>query len=480
MEIIQRASQPLSMLRLNLRFDDAAAEVRFQTEDASRWLLFTRLSICLGLAFYASFGFVDTFVAGDALSIVLAIRFGAVCPILLSIIVVTFTRCFQHYEHEILLSMLLIAGGAIAAMTALMPPPGNYLYSFGIDVVIIYVSILTRLRYDMVGAGALVLGLADQPVILFVNPMPPGPLITEEAFLLVAVVVGTLGSYWRDTYARRSFANEELLREEMVRSNALLIEAEAANRAKSEFLANMSHELRTPLNAIVGFSEILQHDLLGATTWFKYREYARDIHNSGQHLLGIINNILDLSKIEAGKHVLKETLVTPAAVVEAAALLVRARAQDAGLDFDARLAADPVVLRGDELAMKQMLVNLLTNAIKFTPKGRVSLTGGLAPNGSYRFVVVDTGIGMSPQEIEVAMTPFGMVESAFNRRHQGTGLGLPIVASLAKLHGAELEIVSEPGSGTQITLAFPGERVVCDSAWKIDPDRGVIGDRMTA
>jgi signal transduction histidine kinase len=362
-----------------------------------------------------------------------------------------------------------------------MPHPGKYLYSFGIDVVIIYVSILTRLRYAMVGAGALVLGLTDQPVILFLNPMPPGPLIAEEAFLLVAVVVGTLGSYWRDTYARRSFANEELLREETARSNALLIEAEAANRAKSEFLANMSHELRTPLNAIVGFSEVLQHDGLGPTTRFKYREYARDIHNSGQHLLGIINNILDLSKIEAGKHVLKESLVVPASVVEAAARLIRARAQAAGLDFDARLAADRVVLRGDELAMVQMLVNLLTNAIKFTPKGRIGLTGGLAPEGGYRFVVADTGIGMSPQEIEVAMTPFGMVESAFSRRHQGTGLGLPIVTSLAKLHGATLEIVSEPGSGTQVTLIFPVERVLRDPAGKtIGPDRGVIGDRMTA
>jgi signal transduction histidine kinase len=481
MEIIQRASQPFSMLRRKLRFEDPAAEARFQAEDAGRWLLFTRFSICLGLAFYASFGFVDPFVAGDALSAVLAIRFGIVCPILLAAIIITCTPRFQHHEHKILLSLLLSAGGAVIVMTALMPPPGNYLYTFGIDVVIIYVSILMRLRYEILGAGALLLALADQPVILFLNPMPPGPLIGEEAFLLVAVVVGTLASYWRDSYARRSFAYEELLRDEMGRSNALLIEAEAANRAKSEFLANMSHELRAPLNAIVGFSEVLQHDGLGPRTALKYREYARDIHNSGQHLLGIINNILDLSKIEAGKHVLKETLVAPAAVVEAAARLVRARAEAAGLDFDARVAADRVVLRGDELAMVQMLVNLLTNAIKFTPDGRVSLTGELAPDGCYRFLIADTGIGMSPQEIEVAMTPFGMVESAFSRRHQGTGLGLPIVTSLAKLHGAKLEIASEPGCGTRVTLAFPVERVLRDPAGKrIDPDRGVIGDRMTA
>lgn len=480
MPIIRRGSQPFSMPRPNLRFADPAAEARFQAEDARRWLFFTRFSICLGLAFYAGFGFVDPFVDGDALSIVLAIRFGVVCPILLSAIVISFTSYFQHYEHEVLLSILLVAGGAVIVMTAFMPPPGKYLYTFGIDVVIIYVSILMRLRYDFLGAGALVLALADQPVILFLNPMPPGPLIGEEAFLLVAVAVGTLGSYWRDSYARRSFAYEELLREETARSNALLIEAEAANRAKSEFLANMSHELRTPLNAIVGFSEVLQDDRLDARTGFKYREYARDIHNSGQHLLGIINNILDLSKIEAGKHVLKETLVAPASVVEAAARLVRVRADAAGLDFDVQLATDRVGLRGDVLAMEQMLVNLLTNAIKFTPRGGISLTGGLAPDGCYRFVVADTGIGMLPQEIEVAMTPFGMVESAFSRRRQGTGLGLPIVASLAKLHGAKLEIVSEPGSGTQVMLTFPAVRVVPDPAAKVELDRGAIGDRMIA
>jgi signal transduction histidine kinase len=480
MEIMNRASQPFSMPRLNLRFDDPAAEARFRAEEADRWTLFTRFSICLGLVFYASFGFVDPFIAGDALPTVLAIRFGVVCPILLSAIVVTFTPRFQHHEHEIVLSLLLITGGAVIVMTALMPPPGTYLYTFGVDVVIIYVSILMRLRWDLLAAGALVLALADQPVILFLNPMPPGPLIGEEGFLLVAVAVGILGSYWRDGYARRNFAYEELLRAEMARSNALLIEAEAANRAKSEFLANMSHELRTPLNAIVGFSELLQDDRLGAATALKYREYARDIHSSGRHLLGIINNILDLSKIEAGKHVLKEGLVAPAAIVEAAARLVRVRAEAAGLDFDLRLANDRVVLRGDELAMEQMLVNLLTNAIKFTPKGGISLTGGLAPDGCYRFVVVDTGIGMSPQEVELAMTPFGTVESAFNRRHQGTGLGLPIVASLAKLHGATLEIVSEPGSGTQVTLGFPLERVVGDPTGKSEPDRGAIGDRLIA
>jgi signal transduction histidine kinase len=459
-----RASNLVPSKLLDLPLGDAAAEARFQAEDFSRWLIFTRLSLALGLLFYAGFGFVDTVVSGAALHQVLAIRFDVVCPFLVVVIALSYGHTFERYEQGILLAVLLIAGGAIIAMIAILEPPGNYLYSFGLDIVIIYCSILTRIRYNYLGPGALALALIDQPVILYLNPVPTGPLMAEEAFLLVSVVVSTLGRYWRERYARQSFLTEELLRQEMARSNALRIEAEAANRAKSEFIANMSHEFRTPLNAIIGFSDVLQNDSLGAATRLKYREYARDIRMSGEHLLGIINNILDLSKIEAGKHVLDETLVAPALPVATAALLVRPRAEDAGLAFEIDVADDGVTMRVDQLALEQMLVNLLANAIKFTPAGRVQLSGALAPDGGYRFTVADTGIGMSAEEIDVAMTPFGMVASAFSRRYQGTGLGLPIVASLARLHGATLDIRSVPDSGTTAALIFPAARIIVAAA----------------
>ncbi len=363
--------RPLTLRTLDLSFDDPEVEARFQAEDSRRWLVFTRLALTLGLMFYAVFAVVDTFVAGNALTIVWAIRLGFVCPFLIIVIAATFTRWFGRYEQHLLLGVMLIAGGAIVVMLALIPAPGNYLYSFGVDIVIIYCSILTHIRHIYLFLGALILAMLYQPVILYANAMPPGPLIAAEAFLLVSIVISTLGRYWRENYARQSFVNEQLLREETIRANALLIETEAANRAKSEFIANMSHEFRTPLNAIIGFSDVLQNDLLGAATRLKYTEYARDIHKSGQHLLGVINNILDLSKIEAGKHVLDEAQISPAEPVETAALLVRARAAEAGLEFDIRVADDSVTLRADRLALQQILVNLLTNAIKFTPKGGV-------------------------------------------------------------------------------------------------------------
>jgi signal transduction histidine kinase len=456
---IARPAGPLAKRLMALSFEDAVDERRFQSEDFKHWLHFTRLALFLGLLSYAAFAAVDCFCAGPALDIVLAIRLGIVCVFLMLVLAATYTKFYATHEQVMLFLVLLIAGGAAITFVGLIPAPGKYLYGFGLDIVIIYCAILTRLNYTCLGAGALVLALTYQPVVLYFNPLPTGPLIAEEAFLIVSVVVSTLGRYWREHYGRQSFITEKLLRQEMARSNALLIEANAANRAKSEFIANMSHELRTPLNAIIGFSDVLQHDRLGWQTGDKYREYARDIHASGSHLLGIINNILDLSKIEAGKYVLAETLLDPATPAQTAALLVRARAEEARLEFKIEIAKEKLELRADPLALQQMLVNLLTNAIKFTPRGSVRLRAGAVPDG-YRFTVIDTGIGMTHADVDVAITRFGMVGNAFTRGYQGTGLGLPIVSSLAKLHGATLDIQSRPGIGTEISVTFPPERVV--------------------
>ncbi|MEQ8356934.1 MAG: sensor histidine kinase [Kiloniellaceae bacterium] len=235
--------------------------------------------------------------------------------------------------------------------------------------------------------------------------------------------------------------------------------AQMADRAKSEFLANMSHELRTPLNAIIGFSEILKGEVLGPLGGAKYKQYAEDIHGSGRHLLEIINDILDLSRIEAGQMELKETAVAPAAVIAACDTLVRQRAEAAQLDLI--IVQDPALpsLWADERALKQVLLNLLSNAIKFTAAGgQVRLRTEMAPDGGFRVTVADTGIGIAAADIPRVLMPFGRVDGSLARSYEGTGLGLPLAKSLMELHGGHLEVASRPGSGTTITISLPAER----------------------
>ena len=237
--------------------------------------------------------------------------------------------------------------------------------------------------------------------------------------------------------------------------------AELANRSKSEFLANMSHELRTPLNAIIGFSEVIRDQMFGPTGNPRYAEYAHDIHASGQHLLQIINDLLDLSKLEAGKLDLHETEIALPGLVEDCLRLVRERAQAAEVSLAMAVPGDLPGLRADARILKQILLNLLTNSIKFTPRGgKVRIDAARLPCGALAIDVADTGIGMSAADIAVALTPFGQVDGSFARKHQGTGLGLPLARSLAELHGGRLAVASTPGAGTTVTVTLPAARVL--------------------
>ena len=236
-------------------------------------------------------------------------------------------------------------------------------------------------------------------------------------------------------------------------------QSDMSNRAKSEFLANMSHELRTPLNAIIGFSEILRDELFGPLGQEEYKEYAKDINNSGVHLLQIINDILDVSKIEAGKRELSETLMSLREVSESAFTMVKPKADVASIYIDNLIPSDLPPMRAEELAIKQILINLLNNAVKFTNEG-----GKITMNAKFEdeFLVVsvsDTGIGMKKEHIKKALSAFGQVNTAMNRKESGTGLGLTLVKQLTELHGGYISIDSIPDEGTTVMVYLPKWRL---------------------
>jgi len=236
--------------------------------------------------------------------------------------------------------------------------------------------------------------------------------------------------------------------------------AEEASRVKSEFMAHMSHELRTPLNAIIGFSEMIREALIGPVS-ARYRDYARDIHSSGSHLLRLINDVLDLSKVEAGKLELKDETVDLAMLIDECRRLFAERVATGGLRLAIELAPNLPLLRADELRLKQILLNLLSNSVKFTAAGgRITLGAARNWDGGVALTIADTGIGMTPEEVPLALEPFRQLDSAFNRRFEGTGLGLPLARRLAELHGGTLAIDSARDAGTTVTLTLPASRVI--------------------
>lgn len=252
---------------------------------------------------------------------------------------------------------------------------------------------------------------------------------------------------------------------ELQQANTLAYEAkeraELASRAKSEFLANMSHELRTPLNAIIGFADLMEHEVRGPIGQPCYREYSHDIKNSGTHLLTIINDILDLSKIEAGKLEFAETIVELPGVIHSCVRLIAERAICAAVHLSSELAANMPPIRADERKLKQIIINLLSNAVKFTPTGgSVTITCSANRETGINITVADTGIGIARCDMVKAMTPFTQVDNAMNRRYEGTGLGLPLADSLTRLHGGHLTLESEPGKGTIVTISLPAHRIV--------------------
>ena len=268
----------------------------------------------------------------------------------------------------------------------------------------------------------------------------------------------------RDNGALTGFRGTAQDMTDYVENEAALLQAaevaDSANRAKSEFLANMSHELRTPLNAIIGFTEIMAAEEFGPIGNPRYIEYLNSVLESSQHLLGLINQVLDVAKIESGRLQLVEDSVDPADLVRAALRVVTATAKCRGIEIISDVAESSVHLWADEGKLRQILLNLLSNSLKFTLKGgRIEIVAKPDSDGAFLFQVRDTGIGIGPEQFETVLTPVEQIDSHLTRRFEGTGLGLPLAKALAETHGGSLTLDSVLGEGTTVTIRLPADRV---------------------
>jgi two-component system cell cycle sensor histidine kinase PleC len=311
-----------------------------------------------------------------------------------------------------------------------------------------------------------------RPSSLLHGPMAPLTLLAVGTLLYFIVLARRIYSSQLDSLAFQ--AEKDLLIAELEQAKAISDEArrraEEASLAKSRFLATMSHELRTPLNAILGFSEVMKSELFGPHSVAAYREYSCDIHSSGEHLLMLINEILDLSRVEAGRYELKEEAVLLPGVIEDCRHLLVLRAKKRGVAMNEIVEPNMPRIWADERAVRQIALNLLTNAIKFTPQGgQVTIKVGWTIAGGQYFAVKDNGPGIPEEEIPVIMSSFGRGSVAQKNAEEGTGLGLPIVKGLVELHGGTFTLRSKLREGTEVIVIFPPERVM-NALPQLEPD----------
>jgi signal transduction histidine kinase len=263
---------------------------------------------------------------------------------------------------------------------------------------------------------------------------------------------------------RRRRALAARVRDQAAALTTTQIHAELTQRSRSEFFAQMGHELRTPLNAIIGFSEIIKDEIFGPVGSARYREYLHDINESGHHLLDLVNDLMDIAKLELGKTALEEAPVELSELIRACVAEAAGAAQAGGVALEIGIPDDLAQLRADGRKLRQILDNLLSNAVKFTaPGGTVKVSAWSSADAGFVLQIADDGIGMALKDIPVALAPFGQIENALRQRHEGSGLGLPLTKALVELHAGSFDLQSEPGAGTKVTLRFPPERVIAVS-----------------
>lgn len=451
------------------------AQLDFICQDV-RSSRFTAIAWSVVVAFLASgqFGLVGSVPVALCVSVVILIASAMVATSWLVNIYTRVTRQSQDYDvMQSWFRRFLTIQAVVSTAWGLVPwllwqsgHPLNHLFLAGLMAGVIATQAIMRINHlDMFLASFM-------PVaILTIIRFAFGDSLLDYTIAAVLVLYTTQFNLDGRRLSRRvgedarlRFQVEDLARElEETRDEALRkrFEAEAANASKTAFLANMSHELRTPLNAILGFSEIIAQECFGPAGSPRYKEYAADIHSSGAHLLSLINDLLDVAKIEAGKMDIDPNPLEARATMESALKIMLPKAREKRQKLIVNVEPDAPPLYADERALKQILINLVSNACKFTPEGgRIAVIAGKAPGGQFQIMVEDNGPGIPREKLDRIFTPFSQVDNRYDRQAGGTGLGLALVRGLAELHGGRAWIESEFGNGCKVFVLLPSKPAV--------------------
>ncbi len=449
-------------------FDDALAIEAFRTDSNARKFAARRFFMLAGVLLYAIYAYLDYLVAGPFAQQFIMVRLLVVVPLMLAIATSFSAGWFQGRENYAFLAYMTVMLASVLYMCLLIGEPVADFYPFGMVVIVFSMSmlLLPTLRLTITMSFTVIVA---QGIVIAFSQMGREAAYTSVYFVCMCCIVLIVGMYFLENTERKQYIYKlelektvETLRESEQRAINLYHEAKQAERAKSEFLAVVSHELRTPMNAIIGFSEIISTEMMGEVQPPQYREYATHINKSGTQLLNIINDILDISRAEMDKITFEAKEFDLEATLDSAITSCSANAKESEI-FVQRIGGQSgeFILCGDEARILQALINIIGNAIKFSPQGgTVTVEQSFTPRGELSLAIKDEGIGISPEDIEHIKQPFQQAESAFVRNNGGLGLGLAICGIVADAHDGELQVESELGEGTTVSLILPPDCVV--------------------
>jgi signal transduction histidine kinase len=451
---------PYRISPYTFEFRDRTIENAFIEETMNNSIWIIRMMGILGILSFGCFAFLDYLTLPDSYQKAWLIRFAIGFPICIGSFGITYTKYFTRYSQLVVSSCMVSISATVLLIIYVSKDNeiGVGLYYAGLIQLMLF-SYILRLK-SIYGSFIFIISIILYNIIsIYISPIQENVIINNNFFLFFSFFIGVTANIIQDIYLRVDYVRRKYLEESQRYSYELYQQAQAASKAKSDFLAVISHELRTPLNAVIGFSEIMAGEMLGPLGIPQYKEYAQDISSSGRHLLEIINDIIDFTKLESGPQTLHPTDVDLIDVARSCLKMVTQKAGERNVHLALETPTAPLIVSIDERLIRQAIINLLTNAIKFSDsEGHVTVTIDVDDEHCPWIAVNDTGIGIAPENLSRIFQPFVQVEDAMTRNFDGMGLGLPLVKQIIELHSGTVRIDSVQGEGTTVTLLLPANR----------------------